>query len=60
MLAATELLKALKEEENTENHKDFNDDYDFGKVLDLYRNTDQSYGEVMCSDGKKRNILYRA
>ena len=30
MLAASELLKALKEDENTEVHKDSNDDYDFG------------------------------
>ena len=41
MLAASELLKALKEDENIETHKDSNDDYDFGKVLDLYNDTNQ-------------------
>ena len=51
MLAASELLKALKEDENTEIHKDSNDDYDFGKVLDLYKDTSQSNGDVMFYDG---------
>lgn len=53
MLAASELLKALKEDENTEVHKDSNYDYDFSKVLDLYKDTNQSNGKVMCSDGKR-------
>lgn len=61
LLEAENLLKALSEEEkeNVNIHKDDNDDHDFGKVLDSYKHTDTSYGEVMCSDGTKRNILYK-
>lgn len=59
MLAADELLKALSEEGDTDIPKDYGEEHDFGKVLDLCEHADTSYGEIMCADGVKRNILYR-
>lgn len=59
MLAAENMLKALAEEKDTENYKDCNDDYDFSKVLELFKNDVTPDYEVACSDGKKRNLLLK-
>lgn len=59
MLAAKDLLESILEEDVLETHEDFNDDYDFGKVLDLIKDDEPSNREVMCADGIKRDILYK-
>lgn len=59
MLAAEGLLRALSEAEETKKYNDCNDDYDFGKVLELYVETDTTDCEVMCSDGQKRSLLFK-
>ena len=58
MLAVEGLLQALSDAEETKNYNDCNDDYDFGKVLELYIEPDKPDCEVMCSDGQKRSLLF--
>ncbi len=58
MLAAKGLLQALSDVEETKNYNDCNDDYDFGKVLELYMEPNMPEFEVMCSDGQKRSLLF--
>lgn len=59
MLAAENMLKALAEEKSTERYKDCNDDYDFSKVLELFKDDVDPAYEVTCSDGQKRNLLLK-
>lgn len=59
MLASENLLQALSELETTETHKNHNDDSDFGRVLELYADSDNLKYEVVCSDGQKRDLLFK-
>lgn len=33
-------------------------DYDFDEVLECVENSDMNKWEIMCADGKKRNLAY--
>ncbi|MCI8793099.1 MAG: hypothetical protein HFG38_09920 [Eubacterium sp.] len=59
MSISKNLLLALEEDDNDSDcFKDCNDDHDFGKVLEYYKEDFDEELEVMCSDGIKRNLLY--
>lgn len=59
MLAADSLLQALSDLETTETYTNCNDDFDFGMVLEVYADSDNTSCEVLCSDGQKRDLLIR-
>lgn len=59
MLAAEDLLKALSEKESEDNYKNYNNDHNFGDVLELYRDDTVHNLEVICSDGQKRDLLLK-
>lgn len=59
MLAANNLLESLARNDETENYTDSNDDYDFGKVLGLYKTTDSvSERKIRYSDGQERPFSF--
>lgn len=57
MLPAENILKVLTEE-NKKGYQDYNDDYDFGDVLESLQNTYTPDRKIMCSDGLERDLSF--
>lgn len=58
MLAAEGMLRSLAEEGQSQEYKDDNNDYDFGKVLQYCSSETPTPHKLRCSDGQKRNFSF--
>lgn len=58
MLASEGLLKYLSGEDKPEDYKDYNNDHDFGKVLQYCSDDIVHDRKLRCSDGIERNFSF--